>query len=88
MWKPRCYRPLPDVIYNREPAPTFGYYELVIRKKKKLGMMNRARLRSAAFDFSLSSPPNVGVFFPERPLPLFDRRVIDGIVEFDIIRET
>ena len=26
---------LPDVIFTREPDPTFGYRELVVRKKKK-----------------------------------------------------
>ena len=26
---------LPDVVFTREPDPTFGYRELVVRKKKK-----------------------------------------------------
>ncbi len=26
---------LPDVVFTREPDPTFGYKELVVRKKKK-----------------------------------------------------
>ena len=26
---------LPDVVFSREPDPTFGYRELVVRKKKK-----------------------------------------------------